>query len=174
MRIKKFEFQKISYSKFIKSFENENKELFKLLHEDDSFYSKLGSTLMDVLRFSNLIDIKVTTLSIKEKRHDYFVKDKNLLSKKHTIKVTPLNLPMILPPKDYTINALGGYLLNDDIYKLDIMSKKANMRYSSTITENNNKLYYLLNNTSKVPFKVNKELLGLLYTNLGTKLLLQK
>lgn len=126
---------------------------------------------MDVLKFSNLIGIKVSTQSLKERRLDYYVLDKKLfLSNK--VKVTPINLPMIVPPKDYTNNALGGYILNDDTYKLDIMTNKHNHRYISTISDNSTKLFYLVNNTSKVPFKVNKELLAILNTDLGTKLLL--
>ena len=69
------------------------------------------------------------------------------------VKVTPVNLPMIATPKDFTINELGGYLLNDDTYKLDIMTNKYNYKYTSTISEDSNRLFYLVNNTNKVPLR---------------------
>ena len=172
LRIKKSENSSLSYSEFVKDFESKNKDFSLVTNYDDTFYSKIGTILMEVLMFSNLVGVKTTTLSFKEKRLDYYVLDKKLLNT-NKLKVTPINLPMIVPPKDYTNNTLGGYILNDDTYKLDIMTNKLTHKYVSTISDDNKKLFYIVNNTSKVNFKVNTELLDILKNDLGTKILLQ-
>lgn len=76
--IEKLKLNALSFSKFIKSFEDENKELFSLILKDDTFYSRLGTKIMHVLNLSNLIDVKVTSVSVKEKRLDYYGLDKKI------------------------------------------------------------------------------------------------
>ena len=80
---------------------------------------------------------------------------------------------MIHLSKDYNENSLGGYLLNDVEYNEDVFALKNNYNNSSMIS-NDNKLFYLLNNTVKTPFKVNKDLLSYLMSDKGRDLLINE
>lgn len=70
----------------------------------------------------------------------------------------PLKLPMIVEPKPYTSNQLGGFLLNDVEVTDDLIIDKANYKEFSTL-EKDNVVYDMVNNMNKTPYKVNKEVL---------------
>lgn len=74
----------------------------------------------------------------------------------------PTNLPMIVPPKPYCKNKLGGYLLNDVLDKIGIFVDKPFYIEQSKIKDNNI-IYKVVNTISSVPYKVNNELLDFLY-----------
>lgn len=95
------------------------------------------------------------------------------LSKNSVVKVSPLKLLMIVPPKLYDKSNLGGYLLNDIHYADSMFSIKNNYKKGSEIAQEN-KLYYLLNNIGKTPFKVNKEVLTFLLSSKGKHLLINE
>lgn len=71
----------------------------------------------------------MTLVSSADKEHPYkalFVKDQTIMSKRSRQAITnlPLKLPMICPPKPYSKNILGGYLLNDDKFSEQLLVEK--------------------------------------------------
>ena len=68
---------------------------------------------------------------------------------------------MIVKPKSYTENKLGGYLLNDDMYTENMIIDKVAYKHTSKILKDNI-IYKTVNNMSSTPFKVNKDLLDYL------------
>lgn len=76
----------------------------------------------------------------------------------NSIILAPLKLPMIVEPKAYDIDILGGYLLNDEEYADSMVTAKTGMKQSSTILSDNI-IYYSVNNMMKTAFKINKNLL---------------
>lgn len=175
LRLEKGENNESSYREWLKEYRNKNNELFALIDKDDTFYSVLGGKITDILKFSDLIDLRLSNISRNEKRLDFVILDDNLLrlSKHHVVKVSPLKLPMIVPPKDYDKSHLGGYLLNDISYADDMFSTKKNYKEASQI-DKDNKLFYLLNNVGKIPFKVNKEVLMFILSSKGRHLLINQ
>lgn len=163
----------ISYRERVKGFSKNNADLFELLEEDDTFFSLLGTKVMDILQFSDFIGIKVLSVARTEKISQYVITDDKLLSlsKKDVVQVSPLKLPMIVPPKLYNKTELGGYLLNDTEYQEIIFTDKKQYKQSSQIDEDNN-LYYLVDNISRTPFKVNQDVLDFVISEKGKDLLL--
>lgn len=74
-----------------------------------------------------------------------------------TIVNLPAKLPMVCPPKPYTKDKLGGYLLNDDKFSENLLVDKKAYGKSSELA--GDKIYCMVNNFSKTPFKINKTLL---------------
>lgn len=164
-----------SFSVWRKQYRSENECLFESIEKNDSFFLSLGAKITDILRFSGLIDLHLTRVSRNEKRTDFVVLNKDLikLSKNHVVKVPPLKLPMIVPPKKYKTKSDGGYLLNDVSYTEDIFTINKQIRDSSEIIDDN-KLYYLINNVTQTPFKVNKELLSFILSDKGRHILINQ
>lgn len=86
-----------------------------------------------------------------------------LLKRLNPIAVLPLKLPMIVEPKPYSDNNLGGFLLNDIEYDESLISKKIGYDIPSTVEDNN--FYNTINNLMKIPFKINVNLLNYLVNN---------
>lgn len=95
----------------------------------------------------------------KYRHYSLFVKDHKLMSPKNrkTIVNLPAKLPMLCPPKPYTKDKLGGYLLNDDKFSENLLVDKKAYGKSSELA--GDKIYCMVNNISKTPFKINKTLL---------------
>jgi DNA-directed RNA polymerase len=72
----------------------------------------------------------------------------------------PLKLPMIVKPREYSQNKLGGYLLNDEMYTDSIFITKYSTREKSIITKDS--MYECINNINSVGYKINKEVLNFL------------
>lgn len=81
----------------------------------------------------------------------------HLISK--NIYVIPLKLPLLVEPKPYNHEQLGGFLLNDVKITEGLIIDKANYKEYSTIEKDNNIFYDMINNMSKTPYKVNKKVL---------------
>lgn len=73
----------------------------------------------------------------------------------------PLTLPMIVKPKDYSENQLGGYFLNDVDYTDRLISTKFGYKSSSKI-DSKGLLYSVVNKLMKTAFKINEDLLDYL------------
>ena len=65
---------------------------------------------------------------------------------------------MIIKPKPYSKDKLGGYLLKDLEYSQGLIVDKLSYSIPSKIIENNI-VYKVINNMMSTPFKVNKDLL---------------
>lgn len=110
-------------------------------------------------------------------RTDYGLTDQKLfaITKDDAIRHTPLKFPMIVPPKEYGQQKLGGYLLNDSYYADELMTQKQSNKESSYILNTpDNLVYHLVNNVSKTPFKINTVLLDYLHSDKGSGLLIQE
>lgn len=66
---------------------------------------------------------------------------------------------MIVKPKPYSENKLGGYLLNDVEYNEALIRDKIAYCIPSTI-QKENIIYFVVNKLMQTPFKVNKNLLN--------------
>ena len=71
---------KTSYRQLIKAYLSNNTHLAELIEKDDSFFSLLGTKVMDILKFSELIDVRVVSVSRDEKRLEYVIADKRVLN----------------------------------------------------------------------------------------------
>ena len=65
---------------------------------------------------------------------------------------------MIVPPKEYSINQLGGFLLKDVWFNDNLIIDKSSYRDFSVI-EVNNVIFNRVNHLSKTPYKINTEVL---------------
>lgn len=128
---------------------------------EDSFYLYIGGKLIEIMTTCNMLEVKV----IKNKNNSIAVlqvsDEVSLLNVKNKALSIPLNLPMIVKPKPYSENKLGGYLLNDVEYDEGIFTKKIGYAIPSTIQENSI-VYFVVNKMMETSFKVNKELLNYL------------
>ena len=160
---------KLNYRAWLAKWKEDNKQFGSILDGDyeDSFYSKLGTKLIDILIASETIYLKLSWNQALEHRFNaLMIKDKQLMSSKTRQKVMdiPPRLPMIHSPKLYTDKDLGGYLLNDDKYAEELIINKAAYKCSSNISTNN-EIYNMANNLSIIPFKINTDLLDYLSIN---------
>ena len=108
------------YDKALKQWidNDKNIKIYESL-KDDTFVSKLGGKLIDVLEFSDMLvkELVINSKTDKYWRLDVVKDDKlNSLGNKNIIKAIPSKLPMICKPLDYTRDSLGGFLLNDKKY----------------------------------------------------------
>jgi len=126
----------ITYSKFKESYINQsrNEILFS-----DSFYLHLGSKLLEIMTTSNMIEIKVINNSYDNSISVLRLTDEvsKLLDRKNPIISLPINLPMIVKPKSYSPNDLGGYLLNDIEYDENLIRGKLGYNIPSSIQDEN-------------------------------------
>lgn len=146
---------------------------YTVLFFDDRFYSVFGAKLVEILEYSHLL----RRILIKPKYNEsYFVLDiydTNLLNVigKHKVLVLPTKLPMVVKPRPYSPDSLGGYLVNDAIDNSDIIIDKKGYAKKSVIKELNT-VYQLVNGVSQVPFKVNTALLDFIFQNSHLDLLM--
>lgn len=149
-----------------------NKDLSELITEDDSFYCNLGVALSEVLINADLLSKQLTNTGKSSTRQDFIIKHSKMINSQLPVKYTPFNLPMIVPPKYFGPDKLGGYLLNDVREVTNMIKSRQAYKVDSPVYEEN-KLYFLINNASKIPFKVNKELLEFVLSDEGNFLLMQ-
>ena len=112
----------VYYSEYKKQFLSAN-ENNSIIFNDD-FYLHLGSKLTEIGIECGLFIL--SSVMYKEHNHSVFkvseqVKD---LIQVNSVILAPLKLPMIVEPKDYDKECLGGYLLNDVDYDDGLITKK--------------------------------------------------
>lgn len=92
--------------------------------------------------------------------------DTKLLSKrdKQNIINLPTKLPMIVKPKLYNKNSIGGYLLNDEEFAEPLLIEKKGYGVNSVVEEQN-KIYDMINGMNSIGFKVNTEFLSYISDN---------
>ena len=149
----------ISNSEYKKQFLEENKNNSVLFTDD--FYLHLGSKLTEIMIECGLFIF--SSVMYKELNHSVFKladEVKNAMPLNNVI-LAPLKLPMIIEPKSYDKDKLGGYLLNDVEYDDGIITKKIGLKEYSRILDNNI-IYCSVNGMMKTAFKINKNLLNYL------------
>ena len=150
--------QKISYSKWLETWKSGNESA--MLVDDETFHLGLGSIVIDILISAELLERILVRTSKTEQHQELALADSKLDNhlSKHKILTLPPKLPMIVKPKPYTRNSIGGYLLNDIRYKENILIEKKAYSVNSEVSEVNN-IYHMVNSISETPFKINKDLL---------------
>nr|ABR20838.1 RNA polymerase [Fusarium proliferatum] len=134
--------------------------------DEPEFQMFFGSNIIHIMSQCDFITSKI----IKENKQSISIltvtdKVRNLLDKNMNKPTSlPINLPMIVKPKEYTITKLGGYLLNDVEYSEPLFTSKIAYKKSSEV-DPKGELYSIINNMMKTPFKINKELLDYLVLN---------
>lgn len=76
----------------------------------------------------------------------------------------PQKLPMVCEPKEYVCkkrNKLGGYLLNDECYTTSIIKDRIGYGVKTTLLSDI--VVNLVNGVSKIPFKINTDILDYIY-----------
>ena len=103
------------YSVWVEGWYSSHPEFKELLKDTDRFYSELGCKLIEALEGSELLRKDVVRTSYKAQHYELFVYDNYLNNSFNVRKMysIPNKMPMIVKPKSYDHNSLGGYLLND-------------------------------------------------------------
>lgn len=139
-----------------------------IIHEfiqDDAFQSFLESKLIDILDICGMLYKVLITKATYNKQYILCLKDKSLIKNinKYVLNL-PLKLPMIVKPRSYSKNSVGGYLLNDIYYSDKLIIDKVAYDDDSIISDDNI-IYNMINNISSVPYKINIELFNNLVNN---------
>lgn len=116
----------ITYTDWINKWKDDNKNL-AIFYDDDDIYSRLGLNILAILSHSDLVEMLLIKSPDKIHRHySLFVKDRNLMSSKNRRSIInlPARLPMVCPPKAYSKDILGGYLLNDEKFSENLLIDK--------------------------------------------------
>lgn len=74
---------------------------------------------------------------------------------------------MVVKPKSYNKNILGGYLLNDVNYREELIINK-NIIKDKSLVKDDNIIYNMINGISSIAYKINTELFDYLLINLST------
>jgi hypothetical protein len=115
----------VRYNEWIVEYCKNNPDYADAIKDGDSFYSKLGAKICDILTYNEFLDIEIVKVSKNQSYNIFNVANKNLVN--NAIKnslVIPMKLPMVVPPKDYTKTEYGGYILNNVEYCSGIFTKK--------------------------------------------------
>lgn len=128
----------------------------------DDFIVHLGAKIVEIMQDNDLIQVKQVFVTANDSPK-VIVPPKELEGKIpiNTIMYSPFKLPMIVPPKEYSANESGGYLLNDIDYFDSMITKKMGQKGISSI-EKSNIIYDSINGMMKVAFKINSDLLDYL------------
>ena len=107
----------------------------------------------------------LTQQSVDKKKYIVRVVENNYLSyKKESILTLPTKLPIIVKPKPYTKDKVGGYLLNDVKFSENLFIEKKGYGINSELSDNT-KIYDMINNISNTPFKINNTLMNFILNN---------
>lgn len=160
------------YKSYLETVSDENNKMsysdwFNELSDDEKFsdeyetkfYVFLGGKIVEILCALSLVSTNVIKRSAKEKVYIIEIPEhiKSILDENNKIYSVPPKLPMIVPPKPYSPNELGGFFLNDSQEKNPLLIHKASYKCKSIIKDDI--IYNMVNNIAFIPYKVNKQLL---------------
>ena len=91
------------------------------------------------------------------------VRDNESVSKKERILSLPSKLPMIVTPKPYSKDGLGGYLLNDVNFREELFISKSG--YALKSETKGDRIVNMINKINSTPFKINNILLEFVLNN---------
>lgn len=157
--------EKLGFSEFI------TKTHLKRYTKDSTFLFYLGNIFIGIL-----LDIELVFMEVKRLKRDEKV---SLLVPRESLRFDsakfklidlPYKIPMIVPPKEYSIDPIskkervGGYYLNDITYSSPLIIENKYLRESSTISDVGS-IYTMVNVLSKVGFKINTQVLDFILEN---------
>lgn len=134
-------------------------------HKNSRFHATIGGKILDILSSLNLIILNVIRKNSRTESVatiEIPTNIKSLLKGRNVISV-PMRLPMIVKPKPYDKNKLGGYLLNDEEEATELVIEKSAYKSPSFI-ENTSIIYDIVNSLNSTGFKINSELLEFVET----------
>lgn len=141
--------------------------------DNTEFLVFIGSGLIQIMKESGLVEDKVVKVESKKNQSLITITSEvldlcgeDLVNKAIAI---PLNLPMIVEPKEYiNINSLcdGGYLLNNKEIIHSLFTDNLLQTEQSSVIKDN-KIIECLNGIMKIPFKINTQLLEYILNNPG-------
>lgn len=151
-----------SFSEYKKDFLSLDKN--NVLNSDE-FHLSVGSTFIEILLTIGMIEIKVLKVGLDKNKAIYTISEKikTLLNYNNEILILPFNLPMIVKPKYFSKDKLGGYLLNDVEYQQNLFSDTKGHGNKPTIKDSSI-IFSVINKIMSTPFKINKPLLDYLIT----------
>lgn len=133
----------------------------------------IGGKFIQIMKECGLVEDKITGIEAKKNVTIITLTDEvlKLLGGDivHKALDIPLNLPMIVEPKDYKdLKNLsdGGYLLNNE-EMIQLLFTNENILQAGKTSIIDNKVIESINGLMKVPFKINTELLDYILTNPG-------
>lgn len=159
----------------LSSWKLDNKSVMNNFEVDDTMKLHIGSILVDWLIESDLIQNHLVSIGRKDRRTYLIPATKiiNILTKEKSnhLRHLPFRIPMIVKPKLYSrelVNGqirerLGGYLINDVKVTDKMIIRNWELKKSS-IVQDPNVVYDLVNNINSVGFKINKDMLNFIYT----------
>lgn len=128
-------------------------------YEDNTVLFNIGSILIGWMLIWKIRDKKTVTISRKEKSN--VIMPTRLLTDAVTNKIVynmPKKLPMLVVPKPYSKELLGGYLLNDKVTTGSMLIKKWSNK-EQTILVNNKNINNIIKKFSSVCYKINTDVL---------------
>jgi len=137
--------------------------------------AELGCVIIDILEASELIKKEVHRRNYNEQEYIITVAYPTLIEKYgyRNVHVLPFKLPMVVPPKEYSRDNLGGFLLNDVKFTYSLIIPKNAYKHDSTLSDDK-LVYKLVNGIAGTAYKVNTELLEFISNNKHLGLLLDK
>ena len=163
LKCKYIYFKEASYSDWYTAKISTNKTLAKNVVYND-YIAHLGFRVIEILEYCNMVQNDLTTISYNERIYILSVDDKLSDLKSKSMLDFPLKLPMIVEPKKYDKENLGGYLLNNVKYSDELIIHKDIIKDKSLIKDDN-VIYDMVNRISSTPYKINNELLDYILNN---------
>lgn len=152
----------MKYKLWIADMSKNKPEIVQKLN-DTNCMRDIGSTLVDLLIKSGMIVNKVMGV-YKDQYSSLRATENFSTNQQRTIVDFSVKLPMIVEPKPFNSEDLGGYLLNGVSYVEELIIHKETVKENS-IVEDKNIIYQMVNDISRVPFKINIDLLEFITKN---------
>ena len=141
---------------------SQNEDIVQPFEDNTVLFDLIGTRLFVELLIQADLVYEEIIISKEEKNKQFKIlslsKEVLQVLENKKIYIVPLKLPMIVEPKPYSFNVLGGYLLNDIEKTESLLINKANYKQNSEIVKDNI-IYDMVNNINKTSYKINKKVL---------------
>jgi len=144
----------------IQVFDKKKQELYmydNILELGMEFQLYFSKFFGEILKLNDNFDLKGYYFSINI-RQDI----KNLFNKLPNNLRYKERLPMLIEPKDWSLNYLGGYLYNNNLIKNNLVKNK----FKNNLEIKDKEYYNYINYLQKVVYIVNKEVYNFVYKNI--------
>ena len=152
-------------------FKNNDTE-YKEIYEDTNFFVRVGGFFIYALLDCELIKLQLENKTDEVFKVQEFVRlttqSRKIMvaDEQQKIFTLPSKLPMISPPKEYSLSkngiTYGGYLLNGLKYINNIFIEKIGYG-KPTVIKDRNIIVDLINGLSRTPYKINIDTLNFIY-----------
>ncbi len=140
---------------------------FKIsLNIDVKHKGNLGEYLLqELINMGSLLESTYQRIE-NTKRHESVIKPSSNTLKlfEKSFDIIGFKLPMICKPVDWSDDEDGGFILNNNYHFDEIIHQGFNNITPTTISDKN-RIYGQINYMSKIPFKINKEVLNYILAN---------